>query len=88
MSKIVTTEFGRFNHVRSDGEMKWLFECPGCKGWGSLDDDQMNGRVSVDHSGPDCTYHETHNYAAALQAKITAAALTITDEQPQEQPHD
>jgi hypothetical protein len=77
VSRIVTTDFGRFNLVRRDGESVWLFECPGCGTWASLDDDQMNGRVSVDHAADGCTggYHETHNYAAALQARIAMSRL-------------
>ena len=81
MSKIVVTEFGRFNRVRRDGAEVWLFECPGCSQWATLDDDQFNGRVSVDHAADGCAggYHETHNYAIAVHAAYTASRLTGGD---------
>lgn len=64
--EITETEFGRLKAVVRDGEHTWLFECPGCGEWGELDDDQWEGRVSVDHTDTGCTYHETHNYFVAL----------------------
>lgn len=78
MSKIVVTEFGRFNRVLRDGEEAWLFECPGCGTWASLDADQMAGRVSVDHAADGCAggYHETHNFDGALHAAYVANRLT------------
>lgn len=77
MSKIVTTDLGRFRAVVSDGVETFLFECPGCGQWAHLDDDQWAGRVSVDHAADGCLggYHETHNYQATLRARITAARL-------------
>ena len=77
MSRIVTTDLGRFRGVTRDGVADWLFECPGCGEWASLDEDQWNGRVSVDHAADGCKggYHETHNYLAALRARITVARL-------------
>lgn len=80
MSQIVTTDLGRFRRVKSDGEYAWLFECPGCGTWASLDDDQWAGRVSVDHAADGCKggYHETHNYSAAIMAHLVAAKLTGT----------
>ena len=77
MSRIVTTDLGRFRGVTSDGVAEFLFECPGCGTWAHLDDDQWNGRVSVDHASDGCKggYHETHNYQAALRARIAVAAI-------------
>ena len=76
MSQIVSTDVGRFNRV-SDG--RWLWECPKCHSWGSLSADQVAGCVSVDCSGPmngnGCDYHETHNFGAALVAKLQTRAL-------------
>jgi hypothetical protein len=40
------------------------FLCPGCGLIGRLDDDQWNGRVSIDC--PECAFHETINLAACL----------------------
>lgn len=88
MSQIIDTSVGRFRRVNRDGELCWLFECPGCKTWGSLDDYQWAGLVSVDHASQGCEgrYHETHNYGAALQAAITAALLTDTPVSHDEEP--
>lgn len=81
MSRIVTTDIGRFRAVNRDGVLDWLFECPGCRMWVSLDADQWTGRVSVDHAADGCPggYHETHDYQAALRASIVAARLTEQD---------
>lgn len=78
MSRIVETDLGRFRAVSRDGVVGWLFECPGCGTWAPLDDDQWHGRVSVDHAADGCRggYHETHDYQAALRAKIVATELT------------
>ena len=81
MSRIVTTDLGRFNLVQTRNdplEHGWLFECPGCGTWAYLDDDQWHGRVSVDHASMGCEggYHETHDYAATLQARVVASRLT------------
>ena len=46
MSKIVTTELGRFRGVTDGAKSWWLWECPNCKTWGNLSVDQMEGRVS------------------------------------------
>ncbi len=66
MSDPIVTPLGRFKDVVRDGVLLYLFECPGCKEWAELDDDQWRGRVSVDHSSATCTYHETHDYLMAL----------------------
>ena len=42
-----------------DGNPEIQLNCPGCGQWGFIDDDQYNGRVSIDC--PDCEFHETHN---------------------------
>lgn len=57
----------------------WKLKCPVCGVWGDIDDDQLHGRVSIDHSdfvrhkrddpaeGFHCTFHETHDlYAMAF----------------------
>lgn len=67
MSDIVEAKFGRLQQVLIDGKPRWRFECPGCGTWGPLDDDQLHGRVSIDHASHGCPvgYHETHNFVAA-----------------------
>lgn len=60
------TKFGTMMLVFRDGEPVMKLKCPGCGGWGDLDDDQFHGRVSVDHTGEGCTYHETHDFAEAF----------------------
>lgn len=88
MSEPVVTDIGRFRCVSRDGEIEWLFECPGCGQWASLDDDQWHGRVSVDHAADGCAggYHETHDYLTALRAAVVAASLTgqnpFTEDKP------
>jgi hypothetical protein len=75
MSKIVTTDVGRFRAVvgKNIPGTAWLWECPLCEQWGSLSDDQMNGCVSV-HC--ECGYHETHTFGLSLMAAMQAAILT------------
>lgn len=62
MSK-VNTEFGT---LRKFGN-SWVLVCPVCGETGRLDDDQLNGRISVDHTSDKCTYHETHNFKEAIE---------------------
>ena len=71
MSIIVETKFGRLRAVNRDGSRTWLLECPGCGEWGALDDDQLHGRVSVDHAADGCKggYHETHDFAGEVAEK-------------------
>lgn len=47
-----------------DDEPCWRLVCPGCGGFGSLDDDQFHGRVSVQC---DCGFHETVNFAELVE---------------------
>jgi hypothetical protein len=58
--------------VSRDGETVWKFRCPACHQWGDIDDDQLHGLVSIDHTGTGCTFHETHILSAALPAAYTA----------------
>ncbi len=41
------------------GMFPW-FRCPGCKGLGKIDDDQFNGRQSIDCTH--CPYHARQNW--------------------------
>lgn len=69
MTFIANTRVGVIRRVTRDGQRAFLLECPGCGRLGTLDDDQWHGRVSVDHAADGCTggYHETHDFAAAVQ---------------------
>ena len=81
MSEIITTDVGRFRRV-TDGKRKWfLWECR-CGEWCNLSEDQMAGRISVDHASQGCKakYHETHPFGALLLAKVQASVLM--DESP------
>jgi hypothetical protein len=88
MPIVIETPLGRFRMVnprdamRGNREDAWLLECPGCGQWAYLDDDQWHGRVSVDHAADGCPggYHETHDYSAALDAGMDAAALPVAEE--------
>jgi uncharacterized C2H2 Zn-finger protein len=51
----------RLRSVRRDGEIIWTFRCPSCGEWGDADDDQLHGRVSIDHTDTGCEFHETHD---------------------------
>lgn len=70
MSIVIEGDLTDYRAVLRDGEPGWLWRCPGCGAWGSLDDDQWHGRVSVDHAADGCEggYHETHDFAADLAA--------------------
>ena len=41
-----------------DGKEAVKFKCPDCKTWGLIDDDQLNGRVSI---LCECGFHKTIN---------------------------
>jgi hypothetical protein len=64
---MVETKFGRLQQGIVDGKPTWFFECPGCGEWGPLADEQLDGRMSIDHASHGCPagYHETHNFVAA-----------------------
>jgi len=68
----IWTPLGHFRRVSNDPFTPfvdtWQFECPRCGEWAYLDEDQWNGRVSVDHAVDGCpgNYHETHDYKGVL----------------------
>ena len=67
----VSTPWGTLKTVLRDGPHIWKLRCPECGHWGDIDEDQLRGRVSLDHtncgrdyppSECDCAWHETHDY--------------------------
>jgi hypothetical protein len=71
---------GRLRSIISDGEPIVQLQCPGCGVWGEVDDDQLRGRVSTEHSiGPDdthpnepsrsggCGFHEARDWASTAE---------------------
>jgi hypothetical protein len=73
VSVFVNGDLGRYRAV-SDGT--WLFECR-CGEWVRLSNDQWLGLISADHASMGCPvgYHETHSYAADLEAHIDAQVV-------------
>ena len=68
MSRIVDTPHGRLR--RTGGrESGWLLEVPGCDHYELLSEEQLHGRLSVNHAATGCSngYHETHDFAAELR---------------------
>jgi hypothetical protein len=53
---------GEIREAKRDGAFVWQLRCPECGKWADLDDDQMHGRVSVDHTHEGCTFHETRDW--------------------------
>jgi hypothetical protein len=70
VSYVANTRVGAIRRVVVHRRHVFLLECPGCGQIGELDDDQWHGRVSVDHTSMGCPggYHETHDFAAAVEA--------------------
>ena len=52
-------EPARLRSVRRDGGIVWQLRCPECHQWADIDDDQLHGRVSIDHAGEGCAFHRT-----------------------------
>lgn len=48
-------------YVLRDGEQVPKLRCPNCGKWGTLDDDQLHGRVSILHDS--CGFHETLDFS-------------------------
>jgi len=54
-----------------EADQSWNVRCPQCGHWGEIDDDQLHGRISTDHSGGaenngcacGCTFHETRDWS-------------------------
>ena len=55
----MTYKIKKVNIVEKLGPKEaWKFLCPGCAAWGYIDDDQLNGQVSIQCY---CGFHETIN---------------------------
>lgn len=61
----INTEFGKLRQWGNSDV--WFLTCPGCGKESRLDDDMLHGRVSVDHTSEGCSYHETHDFMAAIE---------------------
>lgn len=46
-----------------DGQPTMKLKCPACGALGYLDDDQFNGRVSVQCPTEGCLFHETVDFS-------------------------
>jgi hypothetical protein len=63
---------GRLRTIKRDGEPVVQLQCPQCGRWGDIDDDQLHGRVSVDHTDVHrgetlCTFHETRDWKSTAE---------------------
>lgn len=76
MSRLVTTEFGRLNHLADD---TWLWECPQCKNWAYLSNEQALGYVRVGcpawDDGRACLYHKKYAFGPSALAKMQSRVL-------------
>ena len=53
----------KLKRVIRDGKKIWTLECPKCKIFGSIDDDQFNGRISTLCN---CGFHKTVNFSKEI----------------------
>ena len=72
MTVWLNTPLGRLTQLDGRHGPRWYVEMP-CGDLELLDVEQLHGRLSVNHAAacraqPNCGYHETHNFAAALTA--------------------
>lgn len=74
MSVDVHTDLGVLRKCEGD---IWLLWCPVCEDWEKLNEMQIEGQLSVNHAATGCPsqYHETHNFAVEVVAKIQAYRL-------------
>lgn len=63
----VKTPFAELRITKRDDQPVWQLKCPGCDTWADIDEDQLHGRVSVDHTDTGCSYHETHDFAGSIE---------------------
>ncbi len=81
MSVDVNTDLGKLRHC--DGDV-WLLWCETCEDWERLSVEQFEGRLSVNHAATGCLsrYHETHNFAREVVARIIASRLAPYGDDP------
>ena len=51
------------------------FRCPDCGESGLIDDDQVNGRVSILCESPLCNFHETGHVRPIIESTMVLAAV-------------
>lgn len=68
MSVDRTTKFGTIRMCNDDGNVVWLLWCDVCQDWEKLNEEQMEGHLSVNHAATGCPsgYHETHEFAKQI----------------------
>ncbi len=90
MSKIITTEIGRFRCVDDHGVKSFLFECPECNEWLPMSEEHLNGSLAPIHfarieqmpsmtHGRVCSFAEKKAYGATLIATMQARILMCED---------
>lgn len=90
MSKIVTTELGRFRLVEDHGRKSFLFECPTCKEWLPMSEEHLSGSKAPIHfarvdamptmtHGRVCSFATKQVYGATLVATMQARLLMASD---------
>lgn len=75
---IVPTPSMRTRTVTRDGLGIYEAECPRCGVWGEVDDDQWNGRVSIDCPTEGCPFHETIDLHAEFVVVLTQSGDKAT----------
>lgn len=84
MSKIVTTELGRFRQVDDHEKKSFLFECPDCKEWLPFSEEHLNGSLAPTHFARVddavavrrvCDFAKRAPYGAILVATMQARIL-------------
>lgn len=68
MSFIANTRHGLLRRVEHDNGHRVLLVCPGCGDLEPLSDEQFHGTVSVHPPACKGGYHETHDFAAAVES--------------------
>jgi hypothetical protein len=91
MSRIVTTQLGRFRQWEdSQGNKGFLFECPQCKEWLPMSEGHLNGSLAPIHfariddlvtmtHGRVCDYAKKERYGAFLVSTMQAKLLMASD---------
>ena len=62
MNQIHDGKWGRIEVRVIAGMSVFYLTCPRCGVRAEIDDEQLYGKVSVDHTDTGCSYHETHDF--------------------------